>query len=170
MVTPTDFLLLSVILVPDSDGAEAYISFTSFDACRHPKVNNILILQTFRKNSYFTALLGILLQSWTELRWEDQCHRSSEEATKDEQSLSAQGDRITSHSCLSLPLGWGTSWCLSRRPRCNGRMDDVGEGNYISAVLPMETRGCSAWLRDTPIPPAVCLWLQIYSSSQDKGQ
>lgn len=51
MVTPTDFLLLSVILVPDSDGSEAYISFTSFDAHRQPKVNNVLILQTFRKHS-----------------------------------------------------------------------------------------------------------------------
>lgn len=36
MITPTDFLLLSVILDPDSDGAEAYISFTPFDA--HPQL------------------------------------------------------------------------------------------------------------------------------------
>lgn len=51
MITPTDFLLLSVILVSDSDGAEEYISFTPFDAHHQPKVNNVLILHTLRKCS-----------------------------------------------------------------------------------------------------------------------
>lgn len=37
MIAPTDFLLFSVILVPDSDGVEADISFTPFDAHRQPK-------------------------------------------------------------------------------------------------------------------------------------
>lgn len=51
MMTPTDFLLLSVILVSDSDVAEKCVSFTLFDAHRQLKVNNVLILQTFRKCS-----------------------------------------------------------------------------------------------------------------------
>lgn len=103
-----------------------------------------------------------------ELRKEKQCYRCSEEAAKDECSLSAQRDRITFLSCFSPPLAQGHRWAPRRRPWCNGRVDGLGAGSCISADLPRESGAHSAWLGDAPIPPHVCTWLQIWSSSWDK--
>lgn len=97
--------------------------FTPFDAHHQPKVNNVLILHTLRKCSSqhfgeFTCRAG---QSGGRKISATDAQRK----LQGEHSLSAQGDRSTSCSWPSPPLGWDNSWRRSRRSRRNGGLHDL---------------------------------------------